>query len=351
LEKKVDVLLVDDSAVVRGLFKKLLESDSDIRVVGAVTNGLNAIEYFRTADADVVLLDLEMPKMDGLTALPKLLKIKPTLKVIIVSSLSTHGSRQTLNALELGALDYLPKPTASTALSQLKDDLILKIKTLYGISESKVKSSVSQMPQARALSRPNPEIIVIGSSTGGPNALNEFFSALPISCDLPILVVQHIPKNFSDALAERISVAAKRPCFVAKEGMNIERGNIYLAPGDYHMYAVKSGESIKLKLDQAPEVNYCRPAVDPMFQSTSRIYGAKTLGIVFTGMGSDGAKGALEVKNSGGIVIAQDEESSVVWGMPGAVVNEKAADYILPLNKIAEATSVLCKERANKWAS
>jgi two-component system chemotaxis response regulator CheB len=375
-------MVVDDSAVVRGLETRMLESDPAIKVVASVGNGQAAVQALDRQEIDVVVLDIEMPVMDGLTALPKILEKAPKVKVIMSSTLTQKNAEVSLKALELGATDYIPKPSSSRELTggnDFKVELVEKVKALGaaarrsgsgrraaspppaagGISAFTRRPATPGTDSPRAAAAPaeaksslfptapkvvlrqagteKPDIICIGSSTGGPQALFTVLGGLKKAGPItqPILITQHMPATFTTILAEHISRLSGFSAKEAATGDVLEGGKVYVAPGDYHMLVeVRNGNKV-LRLDQGPPENFCRPSVDPMFRSISKVYGRKVLACVLTGMGSDGAKGGKVVVEAGGTVIAQDEATSVVWGMPGATAHAGVCSAILPINDIA----------------
>lgn len=352
------VMVVDDSAVIRGLLTRSLEADHSIKVVASVGNGEVAIKSLGRHDIEVIILDIEMPVMDGLTALPKLLAAQPGVKIVMASALTRKNAEVSLRALQMGAADYVTKPSSKSELTSadtFQRELTEKVKALAGATRSgghkdktKKRSAVSSAApakpsaglysgreiQLRKAPLVSPRIIAIGSSTGGPQALLEVLVNITTSVKLPILITQHMPATFTTLLAEHIGRATGVPAGEAVDGQRVEPGRIYLAPGDYHM-VVESGDGGEImRLNQDPPENFCRPAVDPMLRSMARIYRAGLLTIILTGMGSDGKKGAVEVVESGGSVIAQDEATSVVWGMPGAVATSGLCSAVLPLKDI-----------------
>ncbi len=367
----VRVMVVDDSAVIRGLITRALETDPGVQVVATVGNGQLAIGQLGRSDVDVIVLDIEMPVMDGLTALPKLLEVAPDVKIIMASTLTQRNAQVSLEALQKGAADYIPKPTSTSAIhgsEEFKRDLTEKVKALgrarrdkrdrnraAGIPDAKPQSTAATRaataagivaprisllsPTApislRQASRTIPQIVAIGSSTGGPQALFTLLAALPATMRLPICITQHMPATFTTILAEHITRTAKRPCAEGVDGQMIEAGRIYLAPGDNHMKIEQQGTQKVIRLNKEPPENFCRPAVDPMFRSLAAAYGPAVLGVVLTGMGSDGAKGGKVLVEAGGTVIAQDEASSVVWGMPGAAANAGICSAVLPIDKLS----------------
>jgi two-component system chemotaxis response regulator CheB len=351
-------MVVDDSAVIRGLLTRSLESDPSIAVVASVPNGEVALKTLSREDIDVIILDIEMPVMDGLTALPRLIELKPGTRVIMASTLTRKNAEISLRAMEAGAADYVTKPSSTGALNsagEFRRELTEKIKALCsgkrggeacGPGPARTAGS-ARTPAAPVLdvavrdiklrSAPvlPPEAIAIASSTGGPPALHEFFGNLPGDIKQPILITQHMPATFTTLLAEHIGRTAKMPSREGKDGETVVGGTIYVAPGGYHMEVVRDGDRNVIRLTEEPPENYCRPAADPMFRSLSKIYGPRLLAVVFTGMGSDGRRGAEIITAAGGTVIAQDEESSVVWGMPGAVAMAGVCSAVLPLADIA----------------
>lgn len=355
MTNKIRVMIVDDSAVVRGLTKRLLESDSEIEVVASVGNGEHAVRAVGQHDIDVVVLDIEMPTMDGITALPLLLEANPKIRIIMSSTLTTRNAEISLKALRLGAADYIPKPSSASELSsgeEFRKSLLEKVHVL-GASAHRAQGKPSKGPAVvggtaarkpvatpsaeislRAAGRLEPDILAIGSSTGGPQALFEVFKDFPARWNLPIVITQHMPATFTKILADHLSTVSKRPCIEAKGGELITNGHIYVAPGDYHMLLERKGTQVVTQLNQGPQENFCRPAVDPMMRSVVKVYGARTLALILTGMGKDGLKGCEAVVAAGGTVIAQDEDSSVVWGMPGAVATHGVCSAVLPLDKI-----------------
>ncbi|MBT3764908.1 MAG: chemotaxis response regulator protein-glutamate methylesterase [Rhodospirillaceae bacterium] len=347
-------MVVDDSAIVRGLISRMLNSDPDITVVASVANGEMAISSLKRTPVDVVILDIEMPVMDGLTALPLLLEIDKDLKVLMASTLTNRNADISIRALTMGAADYVPKPTSSREIGGKGDfqrELLEKVKTLGDARRKragrvKVEATTGKTPfksampsssdiKLRAPGRTRPSVLAIGSSTGGPQALFKVLGGLPKDFQLPIVITQHMPPTFTSILSEHIEKASKRPCNEGKDGTVIAPGSIYIAPGDYHMTVEKDGANKVLRLNQGPKENFCRPAVDPMLRSMSQAYGPNILTVILTGMGSDGTKGGQTIVDNGGTLIAQDEESSVVWGMPGSVATAGLCSVVVPIDDIA----------------
>ena len=339
---KLRVMLCDDSAVVRGALARLLESDPAIRIVARVGDGQAALRVLETATAaerpEVILLDLEMPVMDGMTALPLLLKREPKPVIIVASALTQRGASQTMAAMRAGASDYVPKPTAAQggmADPAFRAELLAKVK---GWARMRSHTGAPARPSARPASLGVlPRAIAIGSSTGGPQALAALVKRLPRNLPVPVLITQHMPPGFTAMLAQHLDTLGGPRCAEAVEGEAVKPGHIYVAPGDRHMLLVKRDAGpprISLTTD-APE-NFCRPAVDPMLRSMATIYGRDLLAIILTGMGQDGLLGCQAVARAGGAVIAQDEASSVVWGMPGAVAKAGLPKIQAPPDALAD---------------
>lgn len=352
------VMVVDDSAVIRGLLTRALEEDPDISVVTSVSNGELALRAVERTDVEIVVLDIEMPMMDGMTALPLLLKAKPGIQVIMASTLTRKNAEVSLKALANGAADYVAKPTSTSEIHSagaFKQELTGKIKAVAAAARAARKSAPLAKGGAATLTRiapkknqplyqkPTvlrtapifpPEVIAIGSSTGGPQALLKLFAALGSDIRQPILITQHMPPTFTTLLAEHISRASRMLCTEGKDGEAIVPGRVYLAPGDHHMIVEVRGGRKVIGINQNPPENFCRPAVDPMLRSMAPVFGMRVLVIILTGMGADGRMGAEDIVAGGGTVIAQDEATSVVWGMPGAVATAGLCSAVLPLHEI-----------------
>ena len=357
----IRVMVVDDSAVVRGLITRMLESEAGIEVVASVANGQAAVSALPRHEIDGVILDIEMPVMDGLTALPELLKHDPGLNIIMASTLTAHNAEVSLRAMQVGAADYIPKPTTSREIggaSEFRRDQIAKVRNLAtprGTAAPAAAPSTTpgaatrrpavhvQPPAAIArrpvlLRRPGPkaaEVIAFASSTGGPQALFAFLCGIKPDIGLPILITQHMPPTFTMILAQHISRMSGWRAEEARNGETISAGRIYVAPGDYHMVVQQIGPARTIRLNQGPKENFCRPAADPMLRSIANAYGGHVLAVVLTGMGHDGRDGCKAVVVAGGTVIAQDEPSSVVWGMPGAAALAGLCSAVLPLDELA----------------
>jgi two-component system chemotaxis response regulator CheB len=347
---QVRVLVVDDSLVIRGFITRALESDPVFKVVATASNGQLAIDSLRRTPADVVILDIEMPVMDGLTAIPKLKEIDPAVQIIMASTLTQRNAEISIKAMSLGATDYLPKPSAREMAvpGEFQRDLREKVRVLGALAW---RNNVRQTPQRDAtyavpppvekkpiVLRPmplfKPQVIAIGSSTGGPQALFEVIKNMGTGLTQPIVITQHMPPAFTTILAEHISRQCGVTCGEAKEGEVLRAGQYYIAPGDFHMLIVKKPEGPSIHLTQDAPENFCRPSVDPMLRSLTEVYGGRILTVILTGMGQDGTKGGEVVVRSGGAVIAQDEATSVVWGMPGAAAVAGICSAITPVKEI-----------------
>ncbi|MEZ4221953.1 MAG: chemotaxis response regulator protein-glutamate methylesterase [Polyangiaceae bacterium] len=343
--KPIRVLIVDDSVVVRRLLSEILATDPEIDVVGTAASGSIALAKIPQTQPDVVTLDVEMPDMNGLDTLSAIRKAHPDLPVIMFSALTGLAAATTLEALARGATDYVTKPTAvggrEGATAHIREQLLPKVKTLGG-GEVARQWVPSAPPRARALPAVLPppastrvEVLAVGASTGGPNALTHFFSQLPAHFPVPIVVVQHMPPVFTKLFAERLTAACALEFHEAAGGEVLQPGKAYIAPGDYHMRVVRDGTVTRVELNQDAPENSCRPAVDVLFRSVSAVYGAGTLAVVLTGMGQDGLRGSEAIRGTGGQVIVQDEASSVVWGMPGFIAKAGLAQAVLPLAELS----------------
>jgi two-component system chemotaxis response regulator CheB len=373
-QRPIRVMVVDDAVVVRGLIVRWVESEPGLEVVAALRSGRDAIAQMKCADPDVVILDVDMPDMDGITALPRLLAAKPEVVVIMASTLTRRNAEISLRALSLGAADYIPKPETTrevTTSETFRRELVEKIRALgfrrkhspeHGheakpaaapavvrpvvvpVGEPMPAASVEQAPdeenavKLRPFPPLPPRILLIGASTGGPQALNAVVAKLNRVIDAaPVLIVQHMPPTFTTIFAEHLSRASGR---IAREGVDgepVRAGQIYIAPGGKHMQVDRRGGEATIAIVDGPMVNFCKPSVDPLFSTAAEVWGAKCLALMLTGMGCDGTNGAAELVGAGGAVIAQDEATSVVWGMPGSVTNAGLCSSVLPLDRIAPA--------------
>ncbi|MBO6757832.1 MAG: chemotaxis response regulator protein-glutamate methylesterase [Roseibium sp.] len=387
-DDQIRVMVVDDAVVIRGLLSRWLDADPGLAVVGSHRNGKRAVDDIEKSDPDVVVLDIEMPEMDGMTALPLMLAKKRDLIVIMASTLTRRNAEISLKALSLGAADYVPKPETTSEVTTSVDfrrELIDKVKAL-GQRARRRRSAVSaramraetaagrtaaparpvsnkvntreafkngpasspSAPRAqfklRSYPSVRPRILAIGSSTGGPQALQVVMRDLGTAInDIPVVITQHMPPTFTSILAEHVGKAAMRPSKEGQDGEMLKPGNIYVAPGGKHMLVEKSGAGMKIKLTDDAPVNFCKPAVDPLFESIANAFGSAALGLILTGMGHDGAEGVRHIASAGGAVITQDEASSVVWGMPGAAAQTGMCSDVLPLREIGPKVARVIK--------
>ena len=363
-ESPIRVMVVDDALVVRSLLARWVDAESDMQVVASLRTGREAVAQIEHSEADVVVLDIDMPELDGISALPLLLQKKRNLVVIMVSTLTRRSAEISLRALALGAADYIPKPETAreaTASVSFRRELIEKIRTL-GRNRAPLRGYVREpapdaapMPRPRplialrarkdaapaepihlrALSAVPPRVLLIGSSTGGPQALTALVEKLPAAIDrAPVLITQHMPPMFTTVLAEHLSRAGGRGAHEAEDGEPVLAGGIYVAPGGRHMRVVRGDAGIRIALGDDAPINFCKPAVDALFASAAPVWGAATLALVLTGMGADGTRGAADIVAAGGSVIAQDEATSVVWGMPRSVAQAGLCSAVLPLDQI-----------------
>jgi two-component system chemotaxis response regulator CheB len=357
ISRRIRVMLVDDAVVVRGLFARWVEAEPDLEVVATLRTGRDAVNQLERVDPDVVVLDVDMPELDGIAALPLLLEKKRDLVVIMASTLTRRNAEISLRALSLGAADYIPKPGSNrevSASTAFRRDLIEKIRQL-GLRAKRLRHGIKTRVSRPAKSAPSivpateeiaplrlrqmpltpPRVLVIGASTGGPQALNRLVVQIDTVIQrAPVLITQHMPPTFTAVLAEHLARVSKFPVREATDGEEVNAGAIYLAPGGKHMKVERRDGTAVIAIDDGPMVNFCKPAVDPLFASAAQVWGNKVLALVLTGMGSDGLAGAKEIVAAGGYVIAQDEETSVVWGMPGQVTNAGLCSAVLPLPEI-----------------
>jgi len=347
--RKAKVLIVDDAMLIRRMVTDVLAADPSIEVVGEAANGRIALQKIAQLSPDLVTLDIEMPEMDGIQTLKEIRKAYPRLSVIMFSALTERGAADTLEALHHGASDYVTKPASAagkaTAQQRILEDLVPKIKSLCRLGTPVAGGQVKRDASAPAAARPfalravgtpiTADIVAIGVSTGGPAALAEVLSHLPADFPAPILLVQHMPQMFTRFLAERLNGQTPLSVVEAVDGQPLKPGVVYVAPGDFHLTVKKRTGMVVTMLDQAPPQNSHRPSADVLFKSVAETYGPRGLALVLTGMGQDGVQGAEEITRAGGRVLVQDEATSVVWEMPGLVVNAGLADAVLPLGQIA----------------
>jgi two-component system chemotaxis response regulator CheB len=343
--RKKRVLLVDDAVVVRKALSSAIAQDPDLEVAGTAVNGRVALAKFPALKPDIVLLDFEMPGMDGLATVRELRRIDPHVPIIMFSSLTERGASVTLEALSLGATDYVTKPSnvdMTATLEAITRELIPKIRALCHLPEIQTSFTPAAKPgpQTPPLTTPRPrllspvQVVAIGVSTGGPDALARLLPSLPANFPVPIVIAQHMPPIFTPLLAKRLSANSALPVRECVSGEPLTPGCAVIAPGDFHMVVVEENGLVLLKTHQAPKENFCRPSVDVLFHSIARVYGARALAVVLTGMGQDGLKGCEMLRGLGARIYVQDEASSVVWGMPGFVARSGLADKILPLDQI-----------------
>ena len=342
---KIRILVVDDAVVMRKLITESLSKDADLEVVGAAANGKIALAKIPQVNPDLVVLDVEMPEMDGVATLREIRKVYPKLPVIMFSTLTARGACTTLDALSAGATDYVTKPAnvgnAIESIQRMETELLPKIK--HHCRELLAERPVfpariagpSATPSFPSLTGGPVDVVCIGSSTGGPNALADVFRAFPTVFPVPIVVVQHMPPLFTQMLAQRLDTLGTLRFHEGADGQILEPGHVYLAPGGRHMEVRRFGARTALRLTDEPPENSCRPAVDVLFRSVVAVFGGRVLGVVLTGMGQDGLRGCELIREKGGQVVVQDESSSVVWGMPGYVAQAGLAERVLPLGQIA----------------
>lgn len=336
---KIRILVVDDSVVFRRLVSQELDADPALEVVATASNGKLALAKLPQVSPDLVILDIEMPEMDGLAALREIRKSYPKLPVIMFSALTERGAAATLDALALGATDYFPKPCSGgveESLKVIREELIPEIKAICCKVASRIEAPVrAATPTLAGSAWRTVELLAVATSTGGPNALADLFSGLPQDFPVPIVIVQHMPPMFTRLLAERMSAQFPFRVEEGKSGGLLQPGHVWIAPGDYHMIVAKEPAGVRIKLNQDPAENSCRPAADVLLRSVAQVYGSSSLAVVLTGMGQDGLRGCEAIRAAGGQVLAQDEATSVVWGMPGFVAKAGLADRVLPLSMIA----------------
>jgi two-component system, chemotaxis family, protein-glutamate methylesterase/glutaminase len=340
---RIRVLVVDDSVVVRRLVSDILAADPRLEVVGSAANGAIALAKIPQLNPDLVTLDLEMPVMDGLETLEHLRVLHPRLPVIIFSTLTARGAAATFDALERGARDYVTKPanvgSVTASMEAVRAQLVPRIVALCGGVPASPHGAAPPRPASTAATGAprRVDVLAIGASTGGPDALLAVLSGLPASLPVPVVVVQHMPPVFTTQFADRLDRRCALRVREAVGGEQLSPGEVLVAPGDFHLRLRRSADRVVTALDQGTPENYCRPAVDVLFRSVGEVYGGHALGVVLTGMGTDGARASADLVAGGGTVYVQDEATSVVWGMPGAVVAAGAAARVLPLADVAPA--------------
>jgi two-component system chemotaxis response regulator CheB len=336
----IRILIADDSVVARQAVSEALAADPQFQVVGTARNGRIAIEKLVQLKPDCVILDVEMPELDGLAALSEIRQRQPYLPVIMLSAFTTRGAAVTVEALARGASDYVTKPQSDdlpAAIAALQTELTPRIVQLCRLGERprRPRAAPPPLPATAPATGRRPEIVAVGASTGGPNALRELLVGLGRDFPLPVVIVQHMPAPFTRLLAERLAIESGLKVVEAASGDALAPGGVYLAPGGYHMIVARAKEGLAILLHQGAAVNSCRPSVDVLFLSVAETCGEATLGIVLTGMGSDGLAGCARIHAANGRVLAQDESTSVVWGMPGLVAQAGLADRVVPLDEMA----------------
>ena len=360
--RPIRVMVCDDSAVIRSILCRVLTNEAGIEVVARAANGQEALDQFTTRPdlADILVLDIQMPQMDGLTALPLLLQAAPRLRIIIASTLSTRGANTTLEAMRLGAHDYVPKPSAATVSgdASFQRELLGKVHALARRITAPPGAPAPPL-SLRTTPIPTPLLLAIGSSTGGPQALAAFLQALksrlgPTGLTLPVVLTQHMPAAFTPLLADQLTRLGSLPCLEAKNDTALAPGHVHIAPGGRHLLIRRStscrsapndGATLLSSIDDSPPENFCRPSVDPMLRSAASACNGKVLIVMLTGMGQDGLAGTRALVQAGGAAIAQDEASSVVWGMPGAIARAGLCHAVLPIASLAERTARILQGR------
>src|SRR4051812_14969001 len=338
-------MVVDDSVVVRKIVTDVLSADPDIEVVGTAVNGRIAVSKLEQLKPDLVTMDIEMPEMNGIEAVRAIRAARNRVPIVMFSTLTERGASATLDALSAGANEYVTKPanvgSVSQSMESVREQLIPKIKALTGRPITAGPAAAPPPPPRPAAPRSGPgkkpAVLVIGSSTGGPEALAQVLPRLPADLPVPVLIVQHMPPVFTRQFAQRLDRLSPLRVVEAADGSPLVPGTAHLAPGDHHLVVRKTARGLHTGLNQGPPENFCRPAVDPLFRSAVTAYDGAVLALVLTGMGSDGRSGAAEIRAAGGTVVVQDQATSVVWGMPGAIAQARLADEVLPLNRIPEA--------------
>lgn len=344
----VRVMVVDDSAIARAVFARIIRAEADLELAAMASTAEEALDQLATLRIDVILLDLEMPGMGGLDALPRLIAAAPGVRVMVVSSLTVAGAEHTLAALSLGAADTLAKPLAGGFDADYRERLLLKVRALgrTALRSTRLFAGTAEpRPAVRPAAVLAARVLAIGASTGGIHALTQLLGALPPKIGIPILVTQHLPDSFMEALARQLHVASGRDAVLAKDAMPLVPDRILIAPGDAHLTVLRHGSDLVVKLDRKPAASGCMPSVDPMFASLAGACEGRALGIVLSGMGKDGTEGARALVGAGGTILAQDEATCAVWGMPGSVARAGLASSILPPDQLAARIAVNVKAR------
>jgi two-component system chemotaxis response regulator CheB len=340
MEEKIRVLVIDDSFLMRRIISDIINSDPELQVVGRAKDGGEALDKVLTLAPDVVTLDVNLPVKDGIVVLESIMKRKPT-RVIMLSAYTRAGASATMRALELGAVDFIAKPSGeiSLGLDKLKNEIIAKIKLAARVDLDRYLATFQ--PSTLALVKEGKpvlikKLVIIGASTGGPKAILDIMQDIPLDLPAAFLVVQHMPKGFTLSFAERIAWHSGIRAKEAEDEDSIAAGRIFVAPAGFHMVLEGDKEQVRIKLNQDPLVNFVRPSIDVTMFSAAEIFGKDIIGVILTGMGRDGLDGAKKIKEKGGRIIVQDEETSIVWGMPKSITKAGLADEVLPLSKISE---------------
>lgn len=332
-------MIVDDSVVARSVLSRIVESDDAFELAAVAGTAEDAIDALQAVRVDTILLDLEMPGAGGLRSIPRILDNACGAHIMIVSSMAEEGAEETIAALALGAADALPKPGTGRFNGKFSEVLLSRLKALGYADEGRLPPAVPAVPvlhvPLRAMSAADIQLLAVGASTGGIHALNSFFEALPRRIGVPILVTQHLPAPFMPVFARQLAIAAKREALVAEEGMRLLPDRVIIAPGDAHLTIQGDSDGAIVRLDRSASYSGCLPSLDPMLQSAGAVFGASAVAVVLTGMGRDGVQGAARLVAGGGSVLAQDEASSAVWGMPRAVLEAGLACAVLPPDKLA----------------
>lgn len=342
----VRVMIVDDSLTVRTVFSRMIERETDMQIVATAKSAECGLSELASVTPDVMLLDLEMPGIGGLAALPRILEAAPDTKVLVISSLTADGAEATVTALSLGAADTMLKPRPGGFDDEYRSVLLDKIRALKGRPLDQSRGVATSKPAVERVGKPA-QVVAIGASTGGIHALNLFLRQVPENFDLPILITQHLPANFIPVFAQQMETAAGRRAILADDGVQVERGNIYIAPGHGHMVARKSATGIVLGLAYHPVKSGCTPSVDPMFETLAEAYHGHVAGVLLSGMGRDGTDGAQSIVSAGGTMYAQDAETCAVWGMPRAITELGLAAAVLPPADLADR--LIASAGAGAW--
>lgn len=351
MPEQIKVLIVDDSRLFRSALEEALRGQADIAVVGSVFSGPKALEFIRQNPPDVVTLDVEMPGMDGVETLEQIQQFNPAIGVVMVSTFTRRGAEITVTALQAGAFDFVAKPSGPSPqenLATLREEVLAKIRAC-----ARLRTRPANRPSAKPATTPasaiarassTSRIIAIGASTGGPRALATLLPELCALISLPILIVQHMPRGFTQSLADSLARETKKTVIEASDGTPIASDTVYIAPGGQHLVVRGSGASAKTGLSDQPPENGCRPSADVLFRSAASAFGSAVTAIILTGMGRDGTAGLGAIKRAGGVVFAQDEASSVVWGMPGSAVEAGVTHEVLPLAQLARAVAAVVQK-------